>query len=133
MNISFHRPRHNNARIKPGQESPSSTLSNEAPSEYLILHVSPHDIYWASRTGLHKPMLLSLQRATGTLWQLYPSGLALEIMAPYRACSLPAEVHLDCQQWQHLLEQGKAEWPVELKVTEEREGYSLFQRRAVLI
>ena len=132
MNNFFHRPHRSATRIQSPEESPSSVTLNSAQPERLRLQVSPHDIYWAARTGLLKPMLLSLQRATGTLWQLYPNGLALEIMAPHRACNLPDQVYLDCQQWERLLEQGKAEWSVDLKVTEEREGYSLLQRRAVL-
>jgi hypothetical protein len=114
-------------------DSQSPTYESSLGAELITLRVSLDDVHWASRTGLQKPMLLSLQRATGTLWHLYPNGLALEIMSPHRACQFPDAIHLDCQEWAHLLEQGDCEYQVQLLPTQEREGYSLIQRRAVTV
>jgi hypothetical protein len=111
-------------------QSNDENLQREAQPESVVLQVSPNDIYWAGRAGLNNPMLLSLQRATGTLWHLYPDGLALEIMTPYRACHCPEAFYLSCADWEKLLEDGCCELQVELQCTEETEGYSLIQRRA---
>lgn len=109
----------------------TSTTSGSG-GETLILRVSRDHIYWAARTGLQKPMQLSLQRATGTLWQLFADGLALEVMPPYRVCQLPEVADLNCSEWEKLLNDNQVEYSVKLMPTEEHDGYSLLQRRAII-
>ncbi|HEX8466033.1 MAG TPA: hypothetical protein VF627_15575 [Abditibacterium sp.] len=97
--------------------------------ETLLLSVTEDDEYWAQRTGLKNPLLLALLRSTGTLWSLFPDGLVLEAIAPYRACRFPRAASFKT------LDSGsdiRGTWRLELVPTRKQEGYSLQQSRVPL-
>ena len=97
--------------------------------ETLVLSVTEHDEYWAQRTGLKNPLLLALLRSTGTLWSLFPDGLVLEAIAPYRACRFPRAASF--KTW-HSGTNIRGTWRLELVPTREQDGYSLQQSRVPL-
>ena len=97
--------------------------------ETLMLSVTEHDEYWAQRSGLKNPLLLALLRSTGTLWSLFPDGLVLEAIAPYRACRFPrAASSKTCEFGSDI----RGIWRLELVPTKQQEGYSLQQSRVPL-
>lgn len=75
-------------------EAPESNVSpprRAVPVETVTLRIGEHELYWAVRARIKRPILLALQNATGTLWRLDDDGLAVEVMPPHRACILPQE------------------------------------------
>lgn len=72
-------------------DSPASPPQRAIPVETVTLRITEHELYWAVRTRINRPILLALQNSTGTLWRLDDDGFAAEIMPPYRACILPQE------------------------------------------
>lgn len=97
--------------------------------ETLVLSVTEQDEYWAKRTGVKLPLMMALLRSTKTLWSLYPDGLVLESIPPYRACRFP---HAACFKREEHPANVLGTWHVELVPTREQEGYSLLQSRVPL-
>lgn len=56
--------------------------------ERLTIEVRSADIEGSQKYGLDDPVLVALQRITGTLWRMSEYGVALEIMAPARVLFL---------------------------------------------
>lgn len=100
--------------------------------ETVTLRISEHEIYWAAQTRLKKPILVALQRATGTLWRLFDDGTAIEVMTPHRACVLPQEALFEVEEANEEHPAVGSEWEVPLFPTSPQDGYSLIQRHRVL-
>lgn len=56
--------------------------------ELLRVMVTASDIQAAESSGLDNPILIALQRQTGSVWSLSDIGLALEVTAPFRTALL---------------------------------------------
>jgi hypothetical protein len=95
----------------------------------ITLYVSRQDFADAKKFQLRSPLLMALQRWTGTLWRLHDGGYLLEAMHPFRACQLSPVLI------QTLEEYGQTEslYPfiveLELEVTQEADGYPPMQKR----
>jgi hypothetical protein len=120
----------------PGKEIPHDTRPHEGehlivPSpraltiETITLRITEDEIYWAVQTGLKRPILVALQRATGTLWRLFEDGTAIEVMAPHRACVLPQEALYEVNETAGVHELIGTTWEVPLFPTSQQDGYSL--------
>ncbi len=58
----------------------------------LRIYLTEADIFNAERFKISNLILYALQNATGTLWRLNESGLALETMFPFRVILLPNHI-----------------------------------------
>ncbi len=100
--------------------------------EKMTLLITPEAIHKSERFGLRNPILCALQNTTGTLWRVYDDGMVLEVMTPYRACSLPDEA---MERWREYRATGIMKpfsVTLEFRHAEERDGYSLGQKRRIL-
>jgi hypothetical protein len=69
----------------------------------LRIRLTEADILNAQRFKISNLILYALQNATGTLWRLNGSGLALETMSPFRVALLPNQITNDLNKIENVV------------------------------